>query len=86
MKRKRQTFFVPIRKVDSQGGMVAGDRRKMIESHQQAMAQDANLRAELLDLVRESMKILRAMAADEARHHEIPSDPQPLEQAKCRRW
>lgn len=62
MKRKRSTRFTPIKKVDPVGCMVAGDRRKMIEAHQQAMAQDAAMRAELLDMCRESIQMLRAMS------------------------
>ena len=62
MKRKRQTRFAPIHKVDSVGGMVAGDRRKMMEAHQQAMREEALLRATLLAVGVESLNILRQLS------------------------
>ena len=58
MKHKRQTRFVPIRKVEPVGAMVAGDRRKMMEAYQQAMKQEAELRRALLT---ESLSMLREM-------------------------
>ena len=62
MKRKRSTRFAPIHKVDSVGGMVAGDRRKMMEAHQQAMREEALLRATLLAMGVESLNILRQLS------------------------
>ena len=62
MKRKRSTRFAPIHKVDSVGGMVAGDRRKMMEAHQQAMREEALLRATLLAVGVESLNILRQLS------------------------
>lgn len=62
MKRKRKTRFAPIKKVEPVGGMVAGDRRKMMEAHQQAMREDALLRAALLAVGKESLKILRQLS------------------------
>ena len=62
MKRKRSTWFAPIHKVDSVGGMVAGDRRKMMEAHQQAMREEALLRATLLAMGVESLNILRQLS------------------------
>ena len=62
MKHKRSTRFAPIHKVDSVGGMVAGDRRKMMEAHQQAMREEALLRATLLAVGVESLNILRQLS------------------------
>lgn len=62
MKRKRSTRFAPIHKVDSVGGMVAGDRRKMMEAHQQAMREEELLRATLLAMGVESLNILRQLS------------------------
>ena len=62
MKRKRSTRFTTIHKVDSVGGMVAGDRRKMVEAHQQAMREEALLRATLLAMGVESLNILRQLS------------------------
>ena len=62
MKRKRQTRFAPIQKVEGVGGMVAGDRRKMMEAHQQAMREEALLRATLLAVGVESLNILRQLS------------------------
>ena len=47
MKRKRQTRFAPIQKVEGVGGMVAGDRRKFIQAHREAMQREALIRAAL---------------------------------------
>ena len=62
MKRKRQTRFAPIQKVEGVGGMVAGDRGKMMEAHQQAMREEALLRATLLAMGVESLNILRQLS------------------------
>ena len=62
MKRKRSTRFAPIHKVDSVGCMVAGDRRKMMEAHQQAMREEALLRATVLAVGMESLNILRQLS------------------------
>ena len=62
MKRKRSTRFTPIKKVDPVGCMVAGDRRKMMEAHQQAMREEALLRATLLAVGVESLNILRQLS------------------------
>ena len=61
MKRKRATRFAPIYKVDSVGGMVAGDRRKMIEAHRQAMAREDFARMVMLAQCAEALKLLRAL-------------------------
>ena len=62
MKRKRSTRFTPIKKVDPVGCMVAGDRRKMIEAHREAMQQEALIRAALfagcLELLKSARQIL----------------------------
>lgn len=62
MKRKRQTRFAPIQKVEPVGRMVAGDRRKMMEAHQQAMREEALLCATLLAVGVESLNILRQLS------------------------
>lgn len=61
MKRKRPTRFVPIQKVEGVGGMVAGDRRKFIEAHREAMQQEALLRAALFAGYMEVLKGARIM-------------------------
>ena len=61
MKRKRSTRFAPIHKVDSVGGMVAGDRRKMMEAHREAMQQEALIRAALFAGCMEVLKAARLM-------------------------
>ena len=62
MKRKRPTRFTPIKTVEGVGAMVAGDRRKMMEAHQQAMREEALLRATLLAMGVESLNILRQLS------------------------
>lgn len=62
MKRKRSTRFTPVKKVEPVGCMVAGDRRKMIEAHQQAMREEALLCATVLAVGMESLNILRQLS------------------------
>lgn len=61
MKRKRSTRFTPIKKVDPVGCMVAGDRRKMMEAHREAMQQEALIRAALFAGCMEVLKAARLM-------------------------
>ena len=61
MKRKRQTRFAPIQKVEGVGGMVAGERRKFIQAHREAMQQEALIRAALFAGCMEVLKAARLM-------------------------
>ena len=62
MKRKRSTRFAPIHKIEPVSGMVAGDRRKMVEAHRQAMAREDFARMVMLAQCAEALQLLRALA------------------------
>lgn len=62
MKRKRSTRFAPIYKIEPVSGMVAGDRRKMVEAHRQAMAREDFARMVMLAQCAEALQLLRALA------------------------
>ena len=64
MKRKRQTRFAPIQKVEGVGGMVAGDRRKFIQAHREAMQQEALIRAALFAGCIEVLKAALIVSAE----------------------
>ena len=69
MKRKRQTRFAPIQKVEGVGGMVAGDRRKFIQAHREAMQQEALIRAALFAGCLEVLQAARQMLNGEQAIH-----------------
>ena len=61
MKRKRSTRFAPIHKIEPVGGMVAGDRRKMVEAHRQAVTREDAARMAMLAQFAEVLQVLRAL-------------------------